>query len=585
MAKGTSVASLSTTDRVPPTLSARVRAAPVAWTFLGAGLLAIAAYFAAFGAHGDAQAIWYVCIGGASVVAIFVGATLNLPAEERLPWLVFGVGILVQVLGDLVFAVYEVGFDREPPSPSVADLFYLVGYPMLAAGLFLLVRRHGLTASRATVLDAIVLLLGVALVQWVLFIEPYPRDFNMVYPALDVLFLVGLIQVLLSSGGGTTSYRLLAVAIGCWVAGDELYAVHQAGYQNGDWIDALWLGSYVFWGAAALEPSIARLAHVDRRQLPRLTVPRIVVLGTALLVGPALAIFAEAREGGTETYVIAAVTAVIALVVLVRLADVVRAGETARRAERAARREAVRAQQELRVHNEQLVELDRLKDEFVSSITHELRTPLTSITGYVEVLRESETDERRRGYLGIVERNSDRLLGLVSDLLFAARLQEGRFELAQDRVDLRLLVDHAIESGQPRAEVAGVQIHAATADVPPVLGEADRLAQLLDNLVSNAIKFTPSGGSIDVRLESRDDAVYLEVSDTGLGIRAEDREHLFERFFRAQTALERQIQGTGLGLYISKAIVEAHGGRIGVESVEGEGTTFVVELPVAELAS
>jgi signal transduction histidine kinase len=486
------------------------------------------------------------------------------------------------VIGDVVFAVYEVGLDREPPTPSVADVFYLAGYPLIAAGLVLLVRRHGLTANRATVLDGAVLLLGAALVQWVLFVDPYPLTSDMIYPILDVLFFVGLVHVLLAAGGASTSNRLLAIAIACWVIADEIYAMHPAGYQSSEWIDALWLSAYVFWGAAALEPSVARVRRIDRRRLPRLTGPRLVVLGVALLVGPALAVFEQLRDGDTQPYVIAAVTAAIAMLVLVRLADVVRAGESARRSERFARREAVRAHQQLRVQNEQLVELDRMKDEFVSSITHELRTPLTSITGYVEVLREGEIDDTRRGYLAIVERNSDRLLGLVSDLLFAARLQEGRFELAQEEIDLRVLVEHAVESARPRAEVAGVELHADTAEVPPVAGEAARLGQLLDNLVSNAIKFTPAGGKVGVWLEARGDLVHIEVSDTGLGITEEEREHLFERFFRTQTALERQIQGTGLGLYISKAIAEAHGGRIGVESVEGEGTTFVVELPVAE---
>jgi signal transduction histidine kinase len=118
-------------------------------------------------------------------------------------------------------------------------------------------------------------------------------------------------------------------------------------------------------------------------------------------------------------------------------------------------------------------------------------------------------------------------------------------------------------------------------DVPAIDGEPVRLAQLLDNLVSNAIKFTPAGGRVLVSLTHHDALVCIEVSDTGIGIPEEEREHLFQRFFRSQTALERQIQGTGLGLYISKAIVESHGGRIGVRSGEGGGTTFYVELPAA----
>jgi signal transduction histidine kinase len=139
-----------------------------------------------------------------------------------------------------------------------------------------------------------------------------------------------------------------------------------------------------------------------------------------------------------------------------------------------------------------------------------------------------------------------------------------------------------VESARPRAEVAGVELTLIADGVPPLSGEAARLAQVLDNLVSNSIKFTPAGGQVTVRLSARDGLVRFEISDTGIGIAEPERERLFERFFRSQSALERQIQGTGLGLYISKAIVEAHGGRIGVESVAGEGTTFVVELPATE---
>jgi signal transduction histidine kinase len=246
-----------------------------------------------------------------------------------------------------------------------------------------------------------------------------------------------------------------------------------------------------------------------------------------------------------------------------------------------ARREAEQAQRLLAYQNEQLLELDTLKDEFVSSVSHELRTPLTSISGYVELMLEEEQDEQKRSYLGIVDRNADRLLRLVADLLFSARLQGGRLELERTEVDVHRLVLHAVESARPRAEAAGVELTVAADSVPPVSGEAVRLAQLLDNLISNAVKFTPAGGRVSVHLSARDGLVRFEVSDTGIGISEQEREQLFERFFRSQSALERQIQGTGLGLYISKAIVEAHGGRIGVQSEDGEGTTFFVELPAA----
>jgi signal transduction histidine kinase len=299
-----------------------------------------------------------------------------------------------------------------------------------------------------------------------------------------------------------------------------------------------------------------------------------------VLTAPIVLLIEHLLHRGLHVYVISIAGASIGLVVLLRLAGLLSAIERARGSERLARREAEQAQRLLAFQNEHLRELDLLKDEFVSSVSHELRTPLTSISGYAELLLEEESSETKQGYLRIIERNSARLLGLVSDLLFAARLQDGRLVLDLAPVELRVLVEQAVEEARPRAERAGVVLEVNAGDAS-VLGEPDRLAQLLDNLVSNAIKFTPAGGRVVVGLESQEGQIRLEVSDTGIGVPPEDRERLFERFFRSQSALEREIQGTGLGLYISKAIVEAHGGRIGVSNVAGGGTVFVVELPGA----
>jgi signal transduction histidine kinase len=234
-----------------------------------------------------------------------------------------------------------------------------------------------------------------------------------------------------------------------------------------------------------------------------------------------------------------------------------------------------------------LRELDRLKDEFVSLVSHDLRTPLTSIVGYVDlILDDPSLSDEHRQYLTIVARNTDRLHRLVDDLLFAARLQAGRLELALAEVDLVDVARHTVETLRPRAKAAGVDLALELAPELnggiPVVGEASRLAQLLDNLVSNAVKFTPDGGRVSVRVARRPDRAVLEVVDSGMGIPADEVNRLFERFFRSSTVSERQIEGTGLGLYITKAIVEAHRGRITVESEEGAGTTFRVELPLPE---
>jgi signal transduction histidine kinase len=257
----------------------------------------------------------------------------------------------------------------------------------------------------------------------------------------------------------------------------------------------------------------------------------------------------------------------LAVLVVARFAGLVRAVDSARVAEREA--------------NQRLRELDRLKDDFVSTISHELRTPLTSITGYVELARE-QADRETDGYLAVVERNAARLLSLVNDLLFVARLQGGRLELEYEQVDVAKLVAESVATAKPQAVGANVELRLRLAGGDTaVRGDRRRLAQVVDNLVSNAIKFSPDAGTVDLTVDRRDGMVLIEVEDHGIGISESERERLFERFFRTQGALDRQIPGTGLGLSITKSIVEAHGGSVAARSVVGAGSSFVVELPAA----
>ncbi|HST97536.1 MAG TPA: ATP-binding protein [Geodermatophilus sp.] len=240
---------------------------------------------------------------------------------------------------------------------------------------------------------------------------------------------------------------------------------------------------------------------------------------------------------------------------------------------------------------------ERMKDQFVSLISHELRTPLTSILGYLElVLDDPDLGEESRAHLGTVERNAQRLLRLVGDLLFTAQVDAGRFSLQPADVDLADVVRAAEETVRVTAAATGVEV---LVDVPDgglvVHGDAVRLGQACDNLVSNAVKFTPAGGRVTLALRSawrtadgavvdapQDDAVpvaRLAVSDTGIGIPAGEQGQLFARFFRASTARRHAVPGVGLGLAITRAIAAAHDGTLEVASVEGRGTTFTLTLP------
>jgi len=252
-----------------------------------------------------------------------------------------------------------------------------------------------------------------------------------------------------------------------------------------------------------------------------------------------------------------------------------------------ARKEAESARRALSEQNKRLRELDRLKDEFLSLVSHELRTPLTSIRGYLDLVLDGEAGEinpEQRRFLEAVERNSGRLLRLVGDLLFVAQADAGRLSLERASVDLSELAAHCVEEAAPAATEKSVSLVLLAESVPSLVGDRGRLAQVLDNLVSNALKFTPEGGTVQVRTSAHYEHVVLEVEDTGIGIPQDDQPRLFDRFFRSAVAEDQAIPGTGLGLAIVKAIVEAHSGRISISSREGVGTTFRVELPLAERA-
>ena len=171
------------------------------------------------------------------------------------------------------------------------------------------------------------------------------------------------------------------------------------------------------------------------------------------------------------------------------------------------------------------------------------------------------------------------MLALVNDLLFAARLQAGELRLDREHLDVAAIVRQSVREARPRADAKDIVLELEEAPVPPADADRGRLFQLLDNLISNAIKFTPERGRVDVRVRTQNGTIRIEVADTGIGIPEDERGRLFDRFFRASTAVRQQIPGTGLGLYIARAIVEAHGGSIDVESADGQGTTFCVDLP------
>ena len=539
-----------------------IRTARAGTAFLACGVALTGIYFLL--PRGAPQSVVYDVIGVGSSIAIAVGIRLNRP-ETAAPWLLFALGNLSFAVADIIFNILV-----NPAVPSVADWFYLAGYPLLAGGLLYLIVRAGGHHRTAGIIEATIVTAAFSLFQWTFVLQGIvdgggstaERAVSAAYPGMDVLLLAGFAGFFVTAAWRTPAFLLLIASIASMLISDEVYGVSSTTYRSGDWLDAGWLLSYVLWAAAALHPSMRRLSQRrGRTRQLRVSWARILLLVAALLSAPAVLLIQDLRDAPLNIPAVVTAGATISVLVVMRLVGILRALERIRR---------------------RLIEADRLKDEFVALISHDLRTPLTSIMGYVELALDDTggpaLDDERRGFLEVVSRSSYRLMRLVDDLLFVARLQAGRLDLTPTPIDLAALGRQASAEAQRQAAVKEVELVFEGDDSVEIDADKGRIFQLLDNLLSNAIKFTPAGGRVEISV-AFDGSAVLEVRDTGVGLSEEEAGRVFERFFRTENALQNQVPGTGLGLFIAQAITEAHGGRISARPREGGGAAFRVELP------
>jgi signal transduction histidine kinase len=225
----------------------------------------------------------------------------------------------------------------------------------------------------------------------------------------------------------------------------------------------------------------------------------------------------------------------------------------------------------------------RHKSEFLANMSHELRTPLNAVIGFSEVLRDrmfGELNEKQEEYLNDIHASGQHLLSLINDILDLSKIEAGRMELELADFHLPAALDNALTLVRERAGRHGIELHAAIDDrIAYTRADERKIKQVLLNLLSNAIKFTPEGGRIDARAALSDGVIEVSVTDTGVGIAPEDQEAVFEEFRQVGTAATK-VEGTGLGLALSRKFVELHGGRIWVQSELGVGSTFTFTIPV-----
>jgi two-component system phosphate regulon sensor histidine kinase PhoR len=228
---------------------------------------------------------------------------------------------------------------------------------------------------------------------------------------------------------------------------------------------------------------------------------------------------------------------------------------------------------------ERLRRLDTMKSEFVANVSHELKTPLTSIKAYTEALLDLTPEGQSRDFLKVIDEESDRLLFLINDLLNVSRIQSGKIKLHLELTPPRAVVDEILSISKVNSEKHALDLDIAP-DLPEMLLDKEKMKEVMLNLVSNAIKYSPAGGRVRISMRLVEGNLRIEVQDQGVGIPPEHQAKLFQAFYRVDNSATASIAGTGLGLVIVKAIVEHHGGQVGLVSSPGEGTTFHVLIPV-----
>jgi signal transduction histidine kinase len=230
-------------------------------------------------------------------------------------------------------------------------------------------------------------------------------------------------------------------------------------------------------------------------------------------------------------------------------------------------------------------EVDAMKDEFISMASHELRTPVTVIRGYATMMLEEAdkmgVNQEAKDYLSIIDVSSERLNGLIEDLLNVSRIEQGRLKVELKEMEVSSIVEETVKEMKLQAETKGLILSfSPEPNIKSLIGaDKDRLKQILINIIGNSIKYTPSG-SVDVKILNRDNNFVVIIKDTGIGMTAKQREHLFEKFYRVKTKQTEEIVGTGLGLWITKQIIELMKGTIMIDSMENVGTQVTLEFPL-----
>jgi len=536
-----------------------------------------------------AHDIVYSLVGGSAVAAMAVGISTNRP-RGRLPWYLMAAGQACFVAGDVLWDVFA-NVLHNTPFPSAADVLYLAGYPLLASGLALLVRDRDPERDRASLIDALVISAGLAVVTWVFWIDRYAGDqtlsvpaflISVAYPIMDLLLIGFLARLTLSPGQRPISYRLLSASLFLTLGADVAFAgLELAGAYNGrNVIDIGWLLSYVAIGAAALHPTMGALTQPAAPPFVSSNARRLVLLAGASLMVPCVFAVQALQGEPANTAALGLGSAAIFLLVLARMAGLIKQVEWDAEQLRQQGNLLTRALEKEQQVVGQLQELNRLKGDFVAMVSHELRSPLTAIIGYAKMLRlppVSEDPTLQAESLQILERQGERLLRMVENLLTASELENRAVPFSMGPVsveDLFREVTESHSSAQGRIRVS------LPAERLVVHTDRQLLGRVLTNLMDNALKYSAPGSECEIGAMRVDRVIQFWVTDHGVGIEPDEVGRIFDRFYQVDSSRGLSTSGVGLGLSLVRDIVDDLGGSVEVTSELGRGSTFTVTFPL-----
>lgn len=507
-------------------------------------------------------------IPGAAAWACWVRSR-RVEGQLKTAWGLLAAACLSWALGQAYWTFVELSTGVPPATPGLQDLGYLLLIPFAAVGVMMLVRYDGRSFAQVrSLLDGAIISSSFIFVSFALGLERIVLDsaqtdwaliVNLLYPFGDGV-VVGVVLMRLSRAPPAARGAIALLAAGFLFLGiaDLWFLVvdAQGTYATGGVLDAFWIMGFQMIGLAAMRP-----ANLDRALDSPLTWSQAMIPMYPFMVATVFAGYAEIRDGYfSDTLFWTALTVV--MLVFVRLGVMV--------FDNVALARTLRAEQALRT-------------QMLNNITHDLVSPLSSVQIQLKLLADDglgPRTQRQEHALTIVQRNLQRVARLSTDLKDLANLEAHRLTILPAEFDVAVEVNRAAASFENEAQQRGITLAIDAPPTVPLLGDAGRVGQVLDNLLSNALKFTPSGGRVGVTVQQVDGAVVLRVSDTGRGVTADEASRMFRPFSQVHEPGEIKERGTGLGLFISRAIAEGHGGSLLVDSSgRGRGSVFELRLP------